>query len=168
MKKYLIFFFLFLFLFLNQGWAVLKKNDIAPDFSLTGTDGKILYLSQIKCKVTLIEFISKKCFACDMVIPDINKLYEKYRNKNVQIIGVLFNDEVEDILKLKEFIVSREIKFPVFIADVKVKKNYSVFGFPNFFILNEKKQITQIYRGITKDTFGLLNKEIEKILNERH
>jgi hypothetical protein len=101
-----------------------------------------------------------------MVIPDINQIHEQFSNENLMVIGILFNDEVEDINKLKEFSKNKVIKYPLFIADVKVKKLYNVYGFPNFVILDEKKQIRQIYRGITKDTFGLLNREIEKILNK--
>lgn len=167
MKKYLIFIFLFLFLLSNQELEALKKNDPAPDFSLMGSEGEKKYLSQIKGKIILLEFLSTKCFACDMVIPDINRLYETYLNKDVRIIGVLFSNEIENVSKLKDFLINKEIKYPVYVADVRVKKTYNVFGFPNFFILNEKKQIVQIYRGITKDTFSLLNKEIERILNER-
>lgn len=166
MKRYLFFIFFFLLLFSNQLEA-LKKNDPAPDFSLMGSEGEKKYLSQIKGKIILLEFLSTKCFACDMVIPDINRLYETYLNKDVRIIGVLFSNEIENVSKLKDFLINKEIKYPVYVADVRVKKIYNVFGFPNFFILNEKKQIVQIYRGITKDTFSLLNKEIERILNER-
>jgi len=164
-KKFLI---VILILLLPQiGQGSLKKGDSAPNFSLITVEGKNIEISQLKGKVILIEFLSNKCFACDYVIPDINRLYEKFKNENVQIIGVLFNDEVKEPQKLIEFAKSREIQYPLFIADGKIKKMYNVYGFPNFFILNEKRQIVQIYRGITQDTFGLLNKEIEKLLKGR-
>ncbi|MDI1472213.1 MAG: TlpA disulfide reductase family protein [Thermodesulfovibrio sp.] len=156
----------FLLIYINNVQGALKTGDPAPNFYLTGHDGKTYSLNQFKSKVILIEFLSTKCFACDMVIPDINQIHEQFSNENLMVIGILFNDEVEDINKLKEFSKNKVIKYPLFIADVKVKKLYNVYGFPNFVILDEKKQIRQIYRGITKDTFGLLNREIEKILNK--
>ena len=167
MKKFIIFFLFFLFLFPKVGQGALKQGDLAPDFSSTCLDGKTLQLSQIKEKIIVIEFFSTKCFACDYVITDINRLYEKFNSKNVLIIGILFNDEVENTKKAAELIKNKEINYPVCISDVKVKKLFSIYGFPNFFILNEKRHILQIYRGITKDTFGLLNKEIEKLLINR-
>jgi len=164
--KKLLFLFSFLFLYINVVQGALKTGDPAPNFYLIGQDGKNYSINQIKSKVILIEFLSTKCFACDMVIPDINQLHEKFSNETLTVIGILFNDEVENINKLNEFSTNRGIKYPLFIADVKLKKLYNIYGFPNFVILDEKKQIRQIYRGITKDTFGLLNREVEKILNK--
>lgn len=164
MKKFLI---LILILLIPQvGQSALKKSDSAPNFSLIDINSKPVELYQIKGRVILIEFLSNKCFACDYVIPDVNKLYEKFKNKNVQIIGIVFNDEIKETQKLIEFAKDRGIQYPLYIADAKIKKMYNVYGFPNFFILNEKKIVVQIYRGITQDTFGLLNKEIENLLRE--
>lgn len=165
MKKFLI--FILIFLFPATGQAFIKKGDPAPDFFLVTQDGKTVQLYQLKAKVILIEFLSTKCFACDYVIPDINRLYEKFGRKDVQIVGILFDDEVETIGQLNEFAKTREIKYPLYLGNTKIKKLYNVFGFPNFFILNEKKQVVHIYRGITQDTFGLLNKDLEKLLSGR-
>lgn len=163
MKKFVIILFFFLLLFPQSGQGALKKGSLAPDFYFISADGKIHKLSQIKAKVILIEFLSIKCFACDYVIPDINRLYDTFNKRNVDIISILFNDEVDNPAKLKSFIQEKGIKYPVFISDIKLKKIYSIYGFPNFFILNEKKQIVHIYRGITKDTFALLSKDIENL-----
>lgn len=166
MKKIVITLLLFLLLFSNEGQGALKKGDSAPDFNITGIDSNSLNLYKFKSKVILIEFFSTKCFACDMVIPDINRLREKFSEDQLAIIGVLFSDEISTSIKLHEFSKDRGIKYPIFFTDTKYKKLYNVFGFPNFFILNERKEIIQIYRGITRDTFGLLNKDIEKLLNK--
>ncbi|MCX7988467.1 MAG: TlpA family protein disulfide reductase [Thermodesulfovibrio sp.] len=166
MKKFLIPLLLFILLFSTEGQGALKKGDSAPDFDITGVDGNSSNLYQFKGKVILIEFLSVKCFACDMVIPDINRLRDKFPNEQLTIIGVLFSDEISNINKLYDFAKDRGIKYPIYFADSKFKKLYNVFGFPNFFILNEKKQIIQIYRGITRDTFGLLNSDIEKVLKK--
>lgn len=166
MKKIIITLLLFFFLFSNEGQGALKKGDPAPDFNIIGIDSNSLNLYKFKSKVILIEFLSTKCFACDMVVPDINRLREKFSNDQLLIIGILFNDEISDYIKLYEFSKDRGIKYPIFFTDIKNKKLYNVFGFPNFFILNERKEIIQIYRGITRDTFGLLNTEIEKLLNK--
>lgn len=164
MKFYILIVLFFILVFTNQSQGSLKKGDPASDFSIIGQDGNIYHLSQFKSKVILIEFLSTKCFACDMVIPDINRLKEKFTADELSIVGILFNDDIGDVQKLKEFSESREIRYPLYIGDKALKKNFNIYGFPNFIILNEKKKIVQIYRGITKDMFGLLNNEIEILL----
>lgn len=164
MKRFLILLITFFILFSSVGQAALKKGAPAPDFEITGTDGNNYSLHKLKGKVILVEFFSTKCFACDLVIPDINRLNEKFNNKQVVVIGVLFNDEISNVSKLAEFSKERGIKYPIYFADSKFKKLYNIFGFPNFIILNERKEVIQIYRGVTKDMFGFLSKEIEKAL----
>lgn len=166
MRKIFISIFLFFLIFLADAQGALKKGDPAPDFSITGVDGKAINLYDLKSKVILIEFLSIKCFTCDMVIPDLNRLRENFSESDLLIIGVFFTDEVENLKKLSDFSKDRGIKYPVYFADVKIKKVYNVYGFPNFFILNEKKHIVQSFRGITRDTYGLLKGEIEKIFNK--
>lgn len=166
MKKIITTLLLFFFFFSNEGQGALKKGDPAPDFNITGIEGNSLNLYKFKSKVILIKFLSTKCFACDMVIPDINQLRKKFSNDQLIVIGVLFSDEISNSIKLHEFSKDRGIEYPIFFTDTKYKKPYNVFGFPKFFILNERKEIIQIYTGITRDTFGLLNTEIEKLLNK--
>lgn len=141
-----------------------KKGDPASDFSIVGQDGNVYRLSQFKSKVILIEFLSTKCFACDMVIPDINRLKEKFNTDELSIVGILFNDDIGDVQKLGEFSKSREIRYSLYIGDKALKKNFNIYGFPIFIIINENRKIVQIYRGITKDMFGLLSREIETLL----
>lgn len=167
MNRLLVLIIFFICLIPFKAESLLKKGDIAPDFLITDSENRRYNLYQFREKVILIQFLSTKCFACDYVIPDINRLYERFNKNNVKIMGILFNDEIDSPVKLKEFIENRQIKYPVYFTDKKIKKPYNIFGFPNFFILNEKKKIRQIFRGITKDTFGLLHREIENLLIER-
>lgn len=165
MKKFLI--IVFILLIPQMGQSALKKGDFAPNFSLTAWNGENIEVYQLKGNGILIEFLSTKCFACDYVIPDINKLYGKFKKENIQIIGILFNDEIKEPQKLFEFAKDRGIQYPLFLCDVKIKKLYNIYGFPNFFILNREKKIVQIYRGITEDTFGLLSKDLENLLRRQ-
>lgn len=164
MKSIILIFFIVLISF-SESQGALKKGDPAPDFSIIGQDGKTYNLSQFKSKVVLIKFMSIKCFACDLVIPDINMLNEKFSKEDLIIVGVFLNDEIEDFQGLIQYSKNKGIKYPLYIGDRNLKKQYNLFGFPNFIIINEKKQIVQIYRGITRDTFGLLSKEIDLIIN---
>ncbi len=162
MKNFLI--IIFILLIPQVGQTTLKKGDVAPNFSLTAWNGENIEIYHLKGNGILIEFLSTKCFACDYVIPDINKLYEKFKHGSIQIIGILFNDEIKEPQELLEFAKVKGIQYPLFLCDVKIKKLYNIYGFPNFFILNKEKKIVQIYRGITKDTFGLLSKDIDILM----
>jgi thiol-disulfide isomerase/thioredoxin len=63
-------------------------GEIAPEFSAPTPEGKMLGLNDIKGKVTLIDFWAAWCGPCRRENPNIVKVYEKYHDKGLEIIGV--------------------------------------------------------------------------------
>jgi thiol-disulfide isomerase/thioredoxin len=61
---------------------------IAPEFSAPTPDGKMLGLNEIKGKITMIDFWAAWCGPCRRENPNIVKVYEKYHDKGLEIIGV--------------------------------------------------------------------------------
>jgi len=60
----------------------------APDFALPDPDGKDISLSSLKGKVVLIDFWASWCHPCIESIPSLKKLYEAYKDKGFEILGV--------------------------------------------------------------------------------
>jgi thiol-disulfide isomerase/thioredoxin len=63
-------------------------GEIAPEFSAPTPDGKTLALSEVKGKLTLIDFWASWCKPCRRENPNVVKVYEKYHNKGLEIISV--------------------------------------------------------------------------------
>jgi len=60
----------------------------AVDFSLTTVDGKNFRLSDMKGKYVLLDFWASWCAPCRASLPAVARLYEKYKNKNFEVVGV--------------------------------------------------------------------------------
>ena len=60
----------------------------APDFELRTVKGEFVKLSDLKGKVVLLNFWGTWCGPCLKEIPDLNKLYSKYKNKGLEIVGI--------------------------------------------------------------------------------
>lgn len=71
-----------------------SKNDlfaignVAPDFSGPSPTGEVIKLSNIKGKVTLIDFWASWCKPCRLENPNVVKAYEKFHDKGLEIISV--------------------------------------------------------------------------------
>jgi thiol-disulfide isomerase/thioredoxin len=126
----------------------MKKGNIAPDFSfypntIFSSDiprDKTQKLSDLKTPYTLILFGASTCPKCAEEIPEITKLYSKWKAQGVEVVFISLDDKEEDFQK---FISS----FP-FISSCDFKKwqspiveSYFVFGTPTMFLLNNKREI---------------------------
>jgi len=76
------------FIHILESQKNLEIGKIAPNFTSTTPDGKELSLNDIKGKVTIIEFWAAWCGPCRRENPNIVKVYNKYHEKGLEIIGV--------------------------------------------------------------------------------
>ncbi|MGI8588713.1 MAG: peroxiredoxin family protein [Chloroflexia bacterium] len=72
----------------GQSTNPLTVGQLAPDFTLTSTDGSMVSLSQFKGKVVLLEFMAPWCPHCQQDSVTLNQVYDNYAGKNVQMLGV--------------------------------------------------------------------------------
>jgi thiol-disulfide isomerase/thioredoxin len=112
----------------------------APDFSAPNPEGKQVTLSDIKGKVTIVDFWASWCKPCRIENPNLVKLYDKYHSKGLEIISVSLergNQKgfwIEAIKKdqLRWYNVSN-LKF----WQDPIAQTYSVNSIPATFILDE-------------------------------
>lgn len=71
----------------------LEKGAVAPNFILKTPDDKTMVLHEISGKVKIIDFWASWCYPCRKENPFMVKLYEKYHNKGLEIIGVSLDND---------------------------------------------------------------------------
>lgn len=67
----------------------------APEITLPQPDGSLLSLSSLKGKYVLIDFWASWCRPCRQENPNVVKLYNRYKNKGFEILGISL-DESKD------------------------------------------------------------------------
>ena len=106
----------------------------APDFELSDVSGKTVRLSDYRGKVVLLNFWATWCPPCREEMPSMERLYEKLRARNFELLAV--NVETDDKPVLA-FLEDHPHSFPV-LRDNRgmLQDMYNVHRFPETFIIN--------------------------------
>src|SRR4249920_1657326 len=62
--------------------------DIFKPFSLKTLDGKKRTLKDFSNKVTLVSFFFPRCPYCNVELPEIQKIYDKYKDRGLSAVWV--------------------------------------------------------------------------------
>jgi peroxiredoxin len=94
----------------DRGYIV-KIGQIAPDFTLTTTEGKTFKLSDYRGKVVMIQFTASWCSVCRKEMPHIeNEIWQPLRDKDFVLIGLDRNETAEVAAK---FARTMKISYPL-------------------------------------------------------
>jgi cytochrome c biogenesis protein CcmG/thiol:disulfide interchange protein DsbE len=135
-------------------------NKKAPDFSLTGTDGKIIKLSDFKGKVIIIDFWATWCPPCRKGIPDLIELQKEF-GKKVVVIGISLDQEKSDV---PPFMKKMGINYPVAYGTPEVFRLYAdEDAIPHSFIIDRKGNLVDQHIGLVdKSEYSELIKKLLK------
>lgn len=141
---------------------VTEIGSIAPDFTLNTPEGTPFSLSALKGKIVLIDFWASWCKPCRLENPNVVAIYNQYKNKGFDILGVSLDKEKEAWIKaiaddkLAWHHVS-DLKF--WQCDVAVK--YGIQAIPFTLLLDKDGKI------IAKNLRGeALGKKLEEIFGK--
>jgi peroxiredoxin len=136
----------------------------APAFSLPNLDGKQVSLNDFANKVVVVDFWATWCGPCRQEIPHLNKLYENYRGKGFEIVGISMDtDGTESVKKFaKEF----RMEYTIVMGNDNVAQDYGLTGYPTTFILDRKGKIVKKFRGFDDSFAPEMEKTIKQLAEE--
>jgi peroxiredoxin/tetratricopeptide (TPR) repeat protein len=143
--------------------SVLKDSGKpAPDFVLKDIDGNEAKLADFKGKVVLIDFWASWCGPCKRAMPHIQRIYEKYKDKDVVVLGINTRESQEG--KVEPFLKEHKITYRTLVDnDGKVAKQYRVRGIPALFLIDMEGLIQFKHTGFRESLFDVLSGEIEEL-----
>lgn len=125
-----------------------NNSEMAPNFTLTDTQGNQVRLSDFRGKIVIIDFWATWCPPCRRGIPDLIDLQKAYKNK-LAVIGIsLDTDSKKDVVP---FIKEYGINYKVVYGDNDVVQKYgNIQAIPTSFIIDQKGKIVSSYVGLQR------------------
>ena len=118
-----------------------SKGQEAPDFVLPLTDGSEAKLSELlkDKEVVVLNIFASWCGPCEKEFPDMEKTYQKYKDKMeiVAVSGDLVLDEMEDMVKYKE---EHNLSFLIGMKNESID-SLKIGGFPTTNIIDRNGRI---------------------------
>jgi len=123
-----------------------QSRSKAPNFSLISQDGKTTELEKLTGKVVVINFWATWCGPCRNEIPGFLEVYQKYRSKGLEIVGVSLDRDGWDVVR--PYIQKAKVTYPVVVGDGKLADEYGgIDAIPTTFILDRKGNIVKRHIG---------------------
>ena len=108
----------------NQFGYPAQVLNSAPDFVATALSGETYKLSDLKGKIVVLNFWSIKCPACEYETPDLNRIVDEYKNKDVVFLAFAHDAQP----KVQRFLQSNPFKYEVFPASLQ--QMMTIYGRP--------------------------------------
>jgi peroxiredoxin len=137
-----------------EAMSKLQATDDArqrADFTLSDLHGKEWHLKDLRGKVVLVNFWATWCPPCRKEMPDLEALYEKYKDQGLIILAI----SDEEAAKVSPFIAERKISYPVMLdPGRKVNELFQVEGIPKSFVYDrDGKMVAQSIDMRTRSQF---------------
>lgn len=137
----------------------------APDFELSTLEGGAIKLSDLKGKVVVLDFWATWCGPCRSELPELQKLWEKVKEKDVIVLGVNLDRRPEDAEGL---VNELKLTFPVLLgSDSGVSVLYGLSGIPCIVLIDTEGIVQGRHVGYSPGIGERLEDEIEALLGNR-
>lgn len=149
---------------LKKAQAGPRESGMAPDFSLTGYDGRTVTLSELRGQVVIINFWASWCVTCREEAAYLEQTWRKYEDQNVVFIGVDYVDtEKAALAYIREFDITY-INGPD--IGTRISQAYNIQGVPETYFVAKDGELRGVHIGPMKAP--QLDQKIDELLAESY
>lgn len=115
----------------------LEVEERAPSFELTTLDGEKISSDDLKGKKVLLNFWATWCPPCKEEMPDMQNLYEEYKDEDVAVVGVNVTSTEKNREDVEKFVKEYQLTFPILMDEIgEVTHQFEILSFPTTYFID--------------------------------
>lgn len=136
----------------------------APKFSVKDINGNMISSQEIEGKVLVLNFWFIACSPCVAEIPELNKVYQKYKdNSNVVFASITFDGQEQ----VKSFLKKRPINYPVIPDARNISNLFNISSFPTNIVIDKEGNYSDYLIGGSSHIGEEISASIENALKSK-
>ncbi|MFC2164360.1 TlpA family protein disulfide reductase [Acidobacteriota bacterium] len=136
-------------------------GESAPEWTLTTYSGEDISLKDLRGKVVVMDFWATWCGPCVESIPKLQALYDKYKDRNVEILGITFLEKGDPVTFMKE----RGVTYPIMPGD-SIAKTYRA-SLPMVYVIDPEGRVVDIFNGyFGEESDERLERTIQEVMEK--
>ncbi|MDW7693948.1 TlpA disulfide reductase family protein [Flammeovirgaceae bacterium SG7u.111] len=121
-----------------------KVGKKAPNFNIQTLDGKTLTSKNTKGKIVVLNFWFTSCMPCIKEIPELNEVYESYKNNPDVVFASITFDSKSDV---NTFLEKHPISYPVVTDSRSTCRLFEIKGYPTNIIIDRDGNYADLVEG---------------------
>jgi thiol-disulfide isomerase/thioredoxin len=117
----------------------------APELAVTDLQGKQVTLASLKGKTVLLDFWATWCGPCRADGPALDKLYKKYGEQELAIIGISVS---EDRAIVEKFLKEHPHAYPIVLtSENEIPRPFQIGVFPTYIVIEKDGTLAGVVEG---------------------
>jgi cytochrome c biogenesis protein CcmG, thiol:disulfide interchange protein DsbE len=135
-----------------------------PEIGLKDMRGAPVDVASLKGKVVIVDFLASWCAPCKVELPVLERLYKKYKDRGLVVVGVSVD---EDLGNLKALLKDIPVSFSVVHdADHKVAGRYKPPRMPSSYVADRNGVVRHVHGGFREGDEKKLEAEVVALLGK--
>lgn len=136
----------------------------APQFALKDLKGQTLHLKDLRGRVVLLNFFATWCAPCRQEIPDLERLYKRFNDQGLEIVGIAL--DMEGATLLNPFVQHYGITYPVVLGTREVVVDYGgIRGIPTTVLIDRDGRVAKHFVGFRPPQ--VFEKSVQELLGKK-
>ena len=147
--------------------AVASGSSDSPfrPFELKSVEGSSVALNEVMGRATLVVFFFPTCTFCNIALPQMQQLHDRYKEQGLSVILINVVPEQEPLIA--EWRQRHGYSMPVLLGGRSIQKDYRLKVTPTHYLLNGAGLVVARHAGFKRGDETKLERKIRDVLGLR-